>query len=46
VCSPPTTNGRYTDGQSAAATQQIIEALQTGVVHGSLVERGVPAKYA
>jgi hypothetical protein len=34
------------DGDSDAAVERIREALTTGIVHGSLLQPGVPAKYS
>jgi hypothetical protein len=36
VCSPPSTNG-HMDGESAAAVERIVEALQTRQAHESLI---------
>jgi hypothetical protein len=37
VCSPPTTNGRYTDGNSPAALERVAEARRLQIVHESLI---------
>lgn len=42
VCAPAS---RYMNGDSDAAAGRIREALQTGVVHGSLLKPGPAAKY-
>ena len=33
-------------GESAATVERVKEARQTGTIHGSFLEHGVPAKYA